>query len=89
MPTRRSTRRSVSMRGELFETLSRHAETCRVPVAALVERLILEHLDREGVAVVEREEYLRLLAERLARYDARTKSEHDQHFGAGGGVKVL
>lgn len=77
---KRQTRRTISVRGELYETVAQLSLRTGVPQAAYFERAVLAALDADGVTLVSRDAWLDKLDRIARRREERSVKIISQRF---------
>jgi hypothetical protein len=78
MAKKRQTRRSISLRAEVYATLAAHCASIGVPVSAFVEEAAMARAASEGARLIPRDEAITVKAsaraERQAEADRRAST---------------
>jgi hypothetical protein len=74
------TRRTISFKGEIYETLRRHAMALGIPLAALSEQYMLSGLARARVPLVTRKEWLDQLGATKRQHERRVERAVSSNF---------
>lgn len=81
MPTKKSTRRSISFKAETFERIRRYCEREGVSVAGWADAVLTGHLDHRGEPKVPREEAVQVVRGKVDDQERRIEEARKAAFG--------